>query len=119
MRNSMRLIRLVLLAILCVSVSYAMQAGGASHQTGKAAAEKPASQSSSKPAPAAEKAPAIDFEPAPQIPIEETGGLMPPAPILIAPPPAPPPQISGTLQQHGLESASEVIKILFGLVFVF
>jgi hypothetical protein len=96
-----------------------MQAGGASRQTGKADPEKPASQSSSQPAPSAPKTPTVEFEPAPQIPIEETGGLMPPAPILIAPPPAPPPEISGTLKQHGLESASEVIKILFGLVFVF
>lgn len=57
--------------------------------------------------------------PAPNLPIETSPYGNTPPPILVAPPPPEPPPISSDARPPGLRSASEVIKVLLGLVFMF
>ena len=121
--QAFRIIVLAWLGLLACAPAQS-QAPSTAAATPQSAAPKPQpakkipEPDATQPAPKTETPPLI-LEPPPQIPYEETGGSVPPPPILIAPPPAPPLRVSGTAQQRGLESASEVIKVLFGLVFIF
>lgn len=56
--------------------------------------------------------------PPPNLPLEPSPYNQDLLPILIAPPPTPPP-LPATTQPGGIQSASEVIKIVLGLVFLF
>jgi hypothetical protein len=67
--------------------------------------------------------PDLSLEPAPVLP-QDLGPLnyvpMPgPAPLLTAPPPPPAPPLQGTVRERSIESASEVIKVILGLVVIF
>jgi len=57
--------------------------------------------------------------PPPDLPINPESYDQTPLPILMAPPPAIPPPRPANTQHIGIESASEVIKVVFGLVFLF
>ncbi|MFZ0592042.1 MAG: hypothetical protein WAM39_16370 [Bryobacteraceae bacterium] len=63
------------------------------------------------------QAPDLSLEPAPKLPVEQEPYAEPP--LLIAPAPPAPPPISQSARESRLESASEVIKVILGLVFVF
>ena len=113
------MISLVCRLALCLALPVFLYTQTEQSNTEKPRAEHAAGNSNSESHVQGPQTPSLVFEPAPEIPIEETGGAMPPAPILIAPPPAPPLQAAGAPKGHGLESASEVIKVMLGLVFVF
>lgn len=67
----------------------------------------------------AAKSPEISLPPPPNLPLEQGPYLEQPLPILIAPPPTLPPPPSPDLRPSSLQSASEVIKVVLGLVFLF
>ena len=63
--------------------------------------------------------PEILLPPPPNLPIDPGAYADTPPPILIAPPPPLPPPISPDVRPIPLQSASEVIKVLLGLVLMF
>ena len=63
--------------------------------------------------------PDLSLEPAPLLPESQAALPTFTLPILIAPAPPPPPPLSGDARERSLESASEVIKVVLGLVFIF
>lgn len=77
----------------------------------------------SKPRPAVSNGraqpPDLSLEPAPVLPLDQGTLTLSPPPILIAPAPPAPPPITGSARERSLQSASEVIKVILGLVFVF
>ena len=66
-----------------------------------------------------QQSPDLSLEPAPVLPEGNATGPLFRPPILIAPAPGPPPPLSGTVRERSLKSASEVIKVYLGLVFIF
>jgi intracellular septation protein A len=63
--------------------------------------------------------PDLSLIPAPEIPDSVLTGPSIHPPILIAPPPLPPPPLPADARERSLQSASEVIKVILGLVFIF
>ncbi len=93
-----------------------MQAATPSNQgNGATAAQVPASNTQQKPE---TKPPYTAVPPPPDLPINPESYDQTSLPILIAPPPVPPPRPPNN-QRIGIDSASEVIKVVLGLVFLF
>jgi hypothetical protein len=63
--------------------------------------------------------PDLSLEPAPVLPQAQAALPSFAPPILIAPAPPPPPPLSADARERSLQSASEVIKVILGLVFIF
>ena len=62
--------------------------------------------------------PQFTWEPAPQLPPQQAVETEKPPPILLEPPPPLPAPPKRNIEQRGLESASEVIKVILGLVLI-
>ncbi len=62
--------------------------------------------------------PDLSLEPAPVLPQDQGQTNYLPSPVLTAPPP-PPPVLQGNVRERSIESASEVIKVILGLVAIF
>jgi Kef-type K+ transport system membrane component KefB len=62
--------------------------------------------------------PQFTWEPSPQLPPEQAVKTETPPPILLEPPPQLPKPQKSSIERRGLESASEVIKVIFGLVLI-
>jgi Kef-type K+ transport system membrane component KefB len=124
----MTLLSKVSRAVICVALfagvlssaqSVPTRSANGQDQNGPAAAKSPPHRAS-PPAIPKQAEPDLSLEPAPKLPADSaTLTTPPPPPILIAPPPPPPPPLSRDVRQRGLQSASEVIKVILGLVFVF
>lgn len=97
--------RILVLALLTLASLQAQQAG--SKTTPSAKVERSAGDASK-----------FSVPPPPEVPLNASpydSAL----PLLIAPPPAAPPQITGDSDRSRFHSASEVIKVILGLVFLF
>lgn len=106
-----RAMRVVLFTLLILGEAAAQQA-----QPPVAQAGSPAKQGEQKKTES--HAPDVQLPPPPDLPLD-TGAYTDPLPILIAPrPPVPPPMQTGD-RPLSLQSASEVIKVILGLVFLF
>jgi Kef-type K+ transport system membrane component KefB len=88
------------------------QSNGAQHNGAQQSAAKATQSPQQQP-------PDLSLEPAPVLPEGNATAPLFRPPILIAPAPGPPPPLSGTARERSLESASEVIKVILGLVFIF
>jgi Kef-type K+ transport system membrane component KefB len=62
--------------------------------------------------------PPFDWKPSPPLPPQQAIETGTPPPILLEPPPRLPAPSKRNIEQTGLESASEVIKVILGLVFI-
>ena len=119
MRKRMPIVTFIFTVALCLVLASFLKAQNAQVNRDKANVESSPGKPSSEASAGDTKNPAVTFEPAPEIPLEQTGGALPPLPILIAPPPAPPLRVAASAKGHGIESASEVIKVILGLMFMF
>ena len=113
------------LALLCLPTLWAGQtptpapvapAAGQSTPSQHNAAQQSAAKGTQSPK---QQSPDLSLEPAPVLPEGNATGPLFRPPILIAPAPGPPPPLSGTARERSLKSASEVIKVILGLVFIF
>lgn len=118
-----------MLRLLLLASTIGLQFVCAQENSAPAARSKPESTAPSKRASLAKTAskpaapPPVVLEPGPALPLTQTpypyAYPYPEPPLLVAPAPPPPPAISGDARQRSLQSASEVIKVILGLVSVF
>lgn len=109
----------IALALVCLSALRARQTpspAAAAHSAQSASSERSTSKGTQSPK---QQPPDLSLEPAPVFPEGNTAAPLFRPPILIAPAPTPPPPLSGTARERSLQSASEVIKVILGLVFIF
>lgn len=108
---------LLALAVSASSLAGQREAGApppAQKQQPAAASAKNAAKESNAPAQTPQLLP-----PPPSLPMEQGPKVYSNLPLLFAPPPPPVTAISGDTRARSLQSASEVIKVILGLVFVF
>ncbi|MBV8073695.1 MAG: hypothetical protein JO270_27630 [Acidobacteriaceae bacterium] len=103
--------------IVCVECASAGQAH-APEKRPPAAANQPAGPGNSTNDTQNQEPPPAQLPQPPVVPIQPPYAN-PDLPILIAPPPAPPPPLPSEARPRRLQSASEVIKVMLGLVFMF
>src|SRR3954452_21353282 len=91
-----------------------------SNSTARTGASSPEGASPAKPQAAETNTPDSPVPPPPDLSVnQESYGTAAPPPILIAPPPSSPPPVSADTPPVSLQSASEVIKVVLGLVLMF
>jgi hypothetical protein len=106
--------------LLFIALGLALElASGQNAEAPSNSANQPATnqQSGSKQTEKKAKSPDLSLEPAPKVPLNQEPSVA--LPLLVAPPPPPAAPISSSARARSLESASEVIKVMLGLVFVF
>jgi hypothetical protein len=112
-------LRYLLLALaICASLLAEQSKSGAPPPAEKQPSSAASSKSTTKNVPTPAQTPEL-LQPPPNLPLEQGPAMYSNLPLLFAPPPPPVTDISGDTRARSLQSASEVIKVILGLVFVF
>jgi hypothetical protein len=123
MRHLFHISVIAAVVLLCAGPSWPRQAGDAKSAVSPTQAQSAAKKPNRLTAPAQkpQQVPEVNLslEPAPQIQAQEPAADYSIPSLMIAPPPPPPPPITGDVRERSLKSASEAIKVILGLVFVF